>query len=51
VLLALLSAPVVVPPLKLVMKAKGAELNPALGGTARVQLAYGVLFSVGLFLR
>ncbi len=51
VLLALLSAPVVVPPLKRVLKAKGAELNPALGGTARVQLVYGVLFSVGLFLR
>jgi len=51
VLLALLSGPVVVPPLKLVLKAKGAELNPALGGTARVQLVYGVLFSVGLFLR
>lgn len=51
VLLALLSAPVAVPPLKLVMGAKGAELNPALGGTAKLQLVFGVLFSVGLFLR
>jgi 1,4-dihydroxy-2-naphthoate octaprenyltransferase len=51
VLLALLSAPVAVPPLKRVMGAKGAELNPALGGTARLQLVFGVLFSVGLFLR
>jgi 1,4-dihydroxy-2-naphthoate octaprenyltransferase len=51
VLLALLSAPVAVPPLKLVMGAKGAELNPALGGTAKLQLVFGLLFSVGLFLR
>jgi 1,4-dihydroxy-2-naphthoate octaprenyltransferase len=51
VLLALLSAPVAVPPLKLVLGAKGAALNPALGGTARLQLVFGLLFSVGLFLR
>ena len=51
VLLALLSAPVAVAPLKLVMGAKGAELNPALGGTAKLQLVFGLLFSVGLFLR
>ncbi|QRO01932.1 1,4-dihydroxy-2-naphthoate polyprenyltransferase [Archangium violaceum] len=51
VLLALLSAPVAVAPLKLVLGAKGAALNPALGGTARVQLVFGVLFSVGLLLR
>ncbi len=51
VLLALLSAPVAVSPLKLVMGAKGAALNPALGGTAKLQLVFGVLFSVGLFLR
>ncbi|WP_309891766.1 1,4-dihydroxy-2-naphthoate polyprenyltransferase [Archangium sp.] len=51
VLLALLSAPVAVPPLKRVMGAKGAELNPALGGTAKLQLVFGLLFSVGLYLR
>jgi 1,4-dihydroxy-2-naphthoate octaprenyltransferase len=50
VLLALLSAPVAVPPLKLVLGAQGAALNPALGGTARLQLVYGLLFSVGLYL-
>jgi 1,4-dihydroxy-2-naphthoate octaprenyltransferase len=26
-------------------------LNPALGGTARLQLVFGLLFSVGLLLR
>jgi 1,4-dihydroxy-2-naphthoate octaprenyltransferase len=51
VLLALLSAPVAVPPLKLVLGAQGAALNPALGGTAKLQLVFGLLFSVGLFLR
>ncbi|MCY1078616.1 1,4-dihydroxy-2-naphthoate polyprenyltransferase [Archangium lansingense] len=51
VLLALLSAPVAVPPLKLVLGAEGAALNPALGGTARLQLVFGLLFSVGLYLR
>jgi 1,4-dihydroxy-2-naphthoate octaprenyltransferase len=51
VLLALLSMPVAVPPLKRVLGAQGAALNPALGGTARLQLVFGVLFSVGLLLR
>ncbi|WNG52567.1 1,4-dihydroxy-2-naphthoate polyprenyltransferase [Archangium minus] len=51
VLLALLSVPVAVPPLKLVLGAEGAALNPALGGTARLQLVFGVLFSAGLLLR
>jgi 1,4-dihydroxy-2-naphthoate octaprenyltransferase len=51
VLLALLSAPVAVPPLKLVLGAQGGALNPALGGTARLQLVFGLLFSVGLYLR
>ncbi|WNG36586.1 1,4-dihydroxy-2-naphthoate polyprenyltransferase [Archangium violaceum] len=51
VLLALLSVPVAVPPLKLVLEAEGAALNPALGGTARLQLVFGVLFSAGLLLR
>ncbi|QRK06132.1 1,4-dihydroxy-2-naphthoate polyprenyltransferase [Archangium violaceum] len=51
VLLALLSVPVAVPPLKRVLGAEGAALNPALGGTARLQLVFGVLFSAGLLLR
>lgn len=51
VLLALLSAPLAVGPLRLVLGAKGAALNPALGGTARLQLAFGLLFALGLFLR
>jgi len=51
VLLALLSAPVAVAPLKLVLGAQGAALNPALGGTAKLQLVFGLLFSVGLYLR
>ena len=44
-LLALLLA---VPPLRLVMTQSGPVLNQALAGTARLQLIYGVLFSVGL---
>lgn len=50
VLLALLSVPLAVGPLKLVLKAQGAALNAALGGTARLQLVFGLLFAVGLFL-
>jgi 1,4-dihydroxy-2-naphthoate polyprenyltransferase len=37
-----------VPPLRLVMTQSGPVLNQALAGTARLQLIYGVLFSVGL---
>src|SRR6218665_1161917 len=51
VLLALLSAPLAVPLLRQVLGQQGAALNPALGGTARLQLVFGVLFSVGLWLR
>jgi 1,4-dihydroxy-2-naphthoate octaprenyltransferase len=50
VFLALLSVPLAVGPLKLVLKAQGAALNAALGGTARLQLVFGLLFAVGLFL-
>jgi 1,4-dihydroxy-2-naphthoate octaprenyltransferase len=50
VLLALLSVPLAVGPLRLVLGAQGAALNAALGGTARVQLVFGLLFSVGLLL-
>ncbi len=51
VFLALLSAPLAVGPLKLVLKAQGAALNAALGGTARLQLVFGLLFALGLYLR
>lgn len=51
VLLPLLSAPLAVPLLRQVMHAQGAALLPTLGGTARLQLVFGVLFSVGLYLR
>ncbi len=51
VFLALLSLPLAVPPLKRVLKEQGAALNPALGGTARLQLIYGLLFALGLYLR
>jgi len=37
-----------VPPLRLVMTQSGPVLNQALAGTARLQLIYGALFSVGL---
>jgi 1,4-dihydroxy-2-naphthoate polyprenyltransferase len=51
VLLALLSAPLAVPPLERVLGAEGTALNPALGGTARLQLVFGLLFALGLYLR
>ena len=50
VFLALLSLPLAVGPLRLVLRAQGAALNAALGGTARLQLVFGLLFAVGLFL-
>jgi 1,4-dihydroxy-2-naphthoate polyprenyltransferase len=51
VFLALLSAPLAVGPLRLVLGAQGAALNAALGGTARLQLVFGLLFALGLCLR
>jgi 1,4-dihydroxy-2-naphthoate octaprenyltransferase len=51
VFLALLSAPLVVGPLRLVLGAQGAALNAALGATARLQLVFGLLFALGLYLR
>ena len=50
-LLPLLSLPLALPPLRLVLRAEGGALNPALGGTARLQMIYSLLFAVGLFLR
>jgi 1,4-dihydroxy-2-naphthoate octaprenyltransferase len=48
-LLPLASLPLAVPPLRLVLRERAAALNPALGGTARLQIAYGVLLAVGLW--
>jgi len=50
VLLGLLALPAAIPPLRRVLRASGTALNPALGETARVQLVFAVLFSVGLLL-
>jgi 1,4-dihydroxy-2-naphthoate polyprenyltransferase len=50
VLLPWLSAPLVLPPLSRVLSQKGAALNPALGATARLQMAFGLLFAAGLYL-
>jgi 1,4-dihydroxy-2-naphthoate octaprenyltransferase len=49
-LLSLLSLPLAAPPLKLVFGAEGAALGPALGGTARLQLVFAALLSLGLLL-
>ncbi|CAM3276931.1 1,4-dihydroxy-2-naphthoate polyprenyltransferase [Corallococcus sp. ZKHCc1 1396] len=51
VFLPLLSLPLVVTPLRLMLKSEGAALNPALGATAKLQLVFGLLFALGLFLR
>jgi 1,4-dihydroxy-2-naphthoate octaprenyltransferase len=51
VLLALLSAPLSVPPTQTVLRgAAGPALIPVLGGTGRLQLAYGALLTLGLAL-
>ncbi|MFC5753491.1 1,4-dihydroxy-2-naphthoate polyprenyltransferase [Actinomadura rugatobispora] len=50
-LLALLSAPLSVPPTQTVLRgATGPELIPVLGGTGRLQLAFGALLAIGLAL-
>jgi 1,4-dihydroxy-2-naphthoate polyprenyltransferase len=46
--LAVGSAPLAMMPGRLVAAAHGITLNQALAGTAKLQLAYGVLFAVGL---
>jgi 1,4-dihydroxy-2-naphthoate octaprenyltransferase len=50
-LLPLLTLPLAWPQLTRVLRAHGASLNPALGGTARLQLVFGLLFALGLALR
>lgn len=50
-LLALGSLPLAAPPLRAVLGSRDpSELNPALGGTARLVAAYGVLLAVGVSL-
>jgi 1,4-dihydroxy-2-naphthoate polyprenyltransferase len=50
VLLPMVALPLVVQPLRIVLRGEGAELNAALGGTARLHLVYGVLLALGLVL-
>ncbi|WP_026411998.1 1,4-dihydroxy-2-naphthoate polyprenyltransferase [Actinomadura oligospora] len=51
VLIALLAAPFSLPPTqKVIQGAKGKDLIPVLGMTARLQIVYGVLLAVGLAL-
>jgi 1,4-dihydroxy-2-naphthoate polyprenyltransferase len=50
VLFSVVALPLAVPPLRLVLKAKGAALNQALAGSARLQLVHGLLLAVGLWL-
>jgi len=50
VFLPLVGAPLCVPPVKRMLREQGAALNPALGATARLQLVFGLLFALGLYL-
>jgi len=50
VLLPMAALPLAAIPLRLVFRARGAELNRALGATARLQLVYGLLLAAGLVL-
>jgi 1,4-dihydroxy-2-naphthoate polyprenyltransferase len=50
VLLSLLSLPAAVDPLRTVLLDRGAKLNAALGGTARLLVIHGSLLSAGLYL-
>jgi 1,4-dihydroxy-2-naphthoate octaprenyltransferase len=50
VLLPLAALPLALKPLRLVFRGRGAELNAALGATARLQLVYGLLLAAGLVL-
>lgn len=49
VLLCLAALPLAVPPLRLVLGKRGAALNQALAGSARLQLVHGVLLAIGLW--
>lgn len=49
-LLAWLAAPLAVAPLRIMLTARGRALNPALKGTARLHLAFGMLLAIGIVL-
>ena len=49
VLLSVAALPLALPPLRLVLTQRGAALNRALAGSARLQLAHGLLLAVGLW--
>ncbi len=49
VLLSLAALPLAVSPLRLVLSRRGAPLNQALAGSARLQLVHGLLLAVGLW--
>lgn len=49
VLFSLAALPLALPPLRLVLSQRGAALNRALAGSARLQLAHGLLLAVGLW--
>jgi 1,4-dihydroxy-2-naphthoate polyprenyltransferase len=51
VLLAFGSLPLVFPLVKTIMTVEGRPLNKALGGTARLELVFGILFAIGLVLK
>lgn len=48
VLVSLASLPLAIGPARLVRSASGGALNQALAGTAKLQLAFGLLFAIGL---
>ena len=50
VLLSWLSLPFVIPLINLIFNQKGRPLNQALAGTARLELLYGFLFSIGVIM-
>jgi len=49
-LLVLLSLPIALPPLRLVLFAKGIRLNQGLAGTARLTFLFSLLLSIGLLI-
>jgi 1,4-dihydroxy-2-naphthoate octaprenyltransferase len=51
VLLAFGSLPLVFPLVKIIMTVEGRPLNKALGGTARLELVFGILFAIGLIFK
>jgi 1,4-dihydroxy-2-naphthoate octaprenyltransferase len=48
VLLSWLAAPLAVAPLRTMLMAEGRALNPALKGTARLHLVFGLLLALGM---